>query len=279
MQINWFTVIAQVINFLILVWLLKRFLYKPVLSAIDEREKRIAAQLEDAEAKKAEAKQERDGFQKKNEDFDDQRAALMNKAVEETNAERERLLEDVRKESGKMRSNVEKALKEEQENNNREIIRMMQNEVFAIAKKTLADLASLSLEEQSVNVFVARLKGLNGTEKEQFLEAFHLPSSSLVVKSAFDLPVQQRQEVEKAVQEIIRAGAVFQYETSPELVSGIEIAAGGYKLAWNISAYLASMEKTLTERLTKAAGVEKAAGMEKEPGMEKTTGTEKTPGK
>ena len=62
-------------------------------------------------------------------------------------------------------------------------------------------------------------------------------------------------------------------------MSGIEIAAGGYKLAWNISAYLASMEKTLTERLTKAAGVEKAAGMEKEPGMEKTTGTEKTPGK
>ena len=54
MKINWFTVIAQVINFLILVWLMKRYLYKPVLNAIDEREKKIAAQLADAEAKKAE---------------------------------------------------------------------------------------------------------------------------------------------------------------------------------------------------------------------------------
>ena len=54
MLINWFTVVAQAINFLILVWLLKRFLYKPILQAIDEREKRIATQLADAEDKKAE---------------------------------------------------------------------------------------------------------------------------------------------------------------------------------------------------------------------------------
>ena len=53
MEIDWFTVIAQVINFLILVWLLKRFLYKPVLNAIAEREKKIAAQLSDAEAKRS----------------------------------------------------------------------------------------------------------------------------------------------------------------------------------------------------------------------------------
>jgi F-type H+-transporting ATPase subunit b len=56
MLIDWFTVGAQALNFLILVWLMKRFLYKPILHAIDEREKRIAAELADADAKKAEAK-------------------------------------------------------------------------------------------------------------------------------------------------------------------------------------------------------------------------------
>ncbi len=70
MPIDWFTVVAQAINFLILVWLLKRFLYKPILHAIDEREKGIAAQLAEAEAKKAEAQKERDDFQHKNEAFD-----------------------------------------------------------------------------------------------------------------------------------------------------------------------------------------------------------------
>ena len=96
MLIDWFTVGAQVLNFIVLVWLLKRFLYKPILDAIDAREKRIAAELADADAKKAEAQKERDEFQHKNEDFDRQRAALLSKATEEAKAERQRLLEEAR---------------------------------------------------------------------------------------------------------------------------------------------------------------------------------------
>ena len=80
MLIDWFTVVAQAFNFLILVWLLKRFLYKPIIDAIDAREKRIAAELADADAKKAEANKERDEFQHKNEEFDQQRDNLLNKA-------------------------------------------------------------------------------------------------------------------------------------------------------------------------------------------------------
>src|ERR1035437_775893 len=83
MLIDWFTVGAQAINFIILVWLLKRFLYKPILDAVDAREKRVATELADADAKKAEAKKERDEFQHKNEKFDQQRAALLSKATEE----------------------------------------------------------------------------------------------------------------------------------------------------------------------------------------------------
>lgn len=70
MQINWFTVLAQLINFIVLVWLLKRFLYKPILKAIDEREKNIAGKINDAEAKDALAKKEQTAFQQKNESFD-----------------------------------------------------------------------------------------------------------------------------------------------------------------------------------------------------------------
>ena len=96
MLIDWFTVGAQALNFLILVWLMKRFLYKPILDAIDAREKRIAAELADADAKKAEAKKERDEFQHKNEEFDQQRAALLTKATDEAKAERQRLLDEAR---------------------------------------------------------------------------------------------------------------------------------------------------------------------------------------
>ena len=88
MLIDWFTVAAQALNFLILVWLMKLFLYAPILHAIDAREKRIAAELADAAAKKAEAQKERDEFQRKNEEFDQQHAALLSKATDEAKAER-----------------------------------------------------------------------------------------------------------------------------------------------------------------------------------------------
>ena len=61
MLIDWFTVGAQALNFLILVWLLKRFLYKPILHAIDEREKGIAAQLASSEANPAAKRYVREG--------------------------------------------------------------------------------------------------------------------------------------------------------------------------------------------------------------------------
>src|SRR5580693_6836832 len=99
MPIDWFTVVAQAINFLILVWLLKRFLYRPILSAIDAREKGIADQLADAVAKEAEAHKDREDFQHKNEAFDKERAALLTKATDEAKAERQRLLDQAQKDT------------------------------------------------------------------------------------------------------------------------------------------------------------------------------------
>ena len=97
MLIDWFTVGAQALNFFILVWLMKRFLYKPILHAIDAREKRIATELANADAKKAEAQKERDEFQHKNDEFDQQRAALLSKAKDEAKTELQRLLDEARK--------------------------------------------------------------------------------------------------------------------------------------------------------------------------------------
>ena len=161
MLINWFTVFAQAVNFLILVWLLKRFLYKPILHAIDEREKGIATQLAHAEAREAEAQKERDDFQHKNEAFDQQRAALLKKATDEAKAERQRLLDEARKDADALRAKRQEALQTEQRNLSQEIIRWTQKQVFAIARKTLADLANTSLEERMGDVFVGRVRALD----------------------------------------------------------------------------------------------------------------------
>ena len=249
MKINWFTVIAQIINFLILVWLLRRFLYKPVLKAIDERENKIASQLKDAKAKEAEAKKEQAEFLKKNEKFDQQKKKLMDTAVAETNEEREKLLEEARNEAATLRSKLEKSLKTMQENLEHDIAQKTQQEVFAIAGKTLSDLASLSLEEQSVNIFIKRLSESKNEERKKLIEAFKSGSNPILVRTAFDLPVKQQSEIKSTVNEILGTKIQFQFKTAPELISGIELTSNGYRLAWSISEYLNSLQKSISETL------------------------------
>jgi F0F1-type ATP synthase membrane subunit b/b' len=157
MLIDWFTVGAQVINFLVLVWLLKRFLYRPILDAIDAREQRIAAELADADARRAEARQERESFQHKNQEFDQQRAALFAHAMDEAKSERRRLLDETRQAADAMRAKRQEALRQEAEQLNQALLSRTQREVFAIARKTLTDLAGASLDARLVDVLIERL--------------------------------------------------------------------------------------------------------------------------
>jgi F-type H+-transporting ATPase subunit b len=250
MLIDWFTVGAQALNFLILVWLLKHFLYQPILHAIDAREKRIATELADADAKKVEAQKERDEFQHKNEEFDQQRAALLSKAMDEAKVERQRLLEEARKGADALSAKRQETLKNDAHNLNQAISRRTQQEVFAIARKALTDLATTSLEERLGAVFTRRLRELDGKAKDRLAEALKAAAEPALVRSAFDLPAEQRATIQNALNESFSAEIRLRFETAPDLVSGIELTTNGQKLAWSIEDYLASLEKGVGELLT-----------------------------
>lgn len=249
MIIDWFTVGAQALNFVILVWLLKRFLYKPILHAIDAREKRIAEELADADMKKAEASKERDEFKLKNKEFEQQRAALVSKATDEANAERHRLLEEARKAADALSAKRQEELDREQLSLSGEITRRAGAEVFAIARKVLADLAAASLEERLVEVFARRVQELAGTEKEELAAALRTSSDPALVRSAFELPAPQRAALQKALNVAFSADVRLRFEIAPDVISGIELTANGRGVSWNIAAYLSTMESRVGEVL------------------------------
>jgi F-type H+-transporting ATPase subunit b len=245
MLIDWFTVGAQAVNFLILVWLFHRFLYKPILHAIDAREKRIAGELADAEAKKTGALKERDEFQNKNKAFDERRAALLGKATDDAKAERERLIGETRKEAESLRAGQATALRNDQIRLGNEIARAAKDEVFAIARRTLADLATASLEERVVAVFTRRLREMDAKAKEILGSALKASSEPAILKTAFDLPTDQKATVQNALNETFSADIKLRFETSPDAICGIELTANGQKLAWSIADYLKSLDRAV----------------------------------
>ena len=273
MLIDWFTVAAQIVNFLVLVWLLKRFLYQPILDAIDAREKRIAKELADADAKKAEAQKEHDEFQRKNEDFDQQRAALLSKATDEAKAERQRLLDAARKAADALSAKRQEALRNDARDLSQAISRRTRQEVFAIARKALTDLATTSLEERLAEVFTRRLREMDGSAKAGLGEALKAASDPALVRSAFELSAAQRAAIQKALNETFSAEIRVRFETATDLISGIELTTNGQKVAWSIAEYLTLLEKGVDE-LLKEQGKSAA---ESEPAAELKPKTEVEP--
>jgi F-type H+-transporting ATPase subunit b len=265
--IDWFTVGAQALNFLILVWLMKRFLYGPILHAIEEREKLIAGELADADAKKAEAVNERDAFHQKNQKLDEERAALLAEARNDAKAERERLLAQAQKDADALSARRQETLMREAQDLNQALVRRTRQEVFAIARKALSDLATTSLEERLGEVFTRRLREMDGAEKERLAEALRTASAPAVLRSAFELPAEQRATIQTALNETFSADVHVEYETAPDLVSGIELTANGQKIAWSIADYLATFEKGVGALLIKQAGPAAANAAQPAPAL------------
>lgn len=248
MDIDWFTVSAQVVNFLILVWLMKRFLYRPILDAIDAREGRIAAELADAEAKRVEAQKEREEYRKKNEAFDDRRASLLATATNEANVARQRWLDEARAAADAMSAQRRDLLDREQKGLNDEITRRTREEVFAIARKALSDLAGVNLEARICEVFTQRLRSLTGEAKDRFAKGLAVPGPA-VVRSAFTLPTDLQIAIRHALGETFSVNADIRFETSSDVIGGIELNANGHKVAWSIAEYLGSLSKSVRELL------------------------------
>lgn len=262
MLIDWFTVGAQVLNFLILVWLLKRFLYHPILDAIDAREQRIARELADADAKKAEASKERTDFEHKNAAFDKEKASLLAQATAAANTERQRLLEAARQDASELSTKRQENLQQEALNLNQEISRRTQQEVFAVARKALSDLADASLEERMVAIFVGRLRAMSADEKQKLTAALLAAAKPIVIRTTFDLAQPEQTTTLVAIQELLGANTEIHFETAPDLVSGIELSSDGYKVAWSIAEYLKEFENSIGELLKvadKAPGIPAAS--------------------
>ncbi len=252
MLIDWFTVGAQALNFAILVALLSHFLYRPVLDAIAAREKQIADELADADRQKAQAQKDRDDFQHKNEAFDAERAALLAKASADATAQGQAMLAAATKTADALGEKRRLALQTQAQELRDTLGRRTQDEVFAVARKALADMASAGLEDSLCAAFIQRLRALNGPPREAFAAALKLSDNGARVRSALVLAEAQRALVCQAVDETFKVQATLLFETAPDLVGGIEIDAHGSKFAWSLRDYLGAMERAVTELLAPA---------------------------
>jgi F-type H+-transporting ATPase subunit b len=113
---------------------------------------------------------------------------------------------------------------------------------------------------------------MDGKAKASLGEALKAASDPALVRSAFDLPAEQRAAIQNALNETFSAEIHVRFETAPDLVGGIELTTNGQKVAWSIGDYLASLEKGVGELLKEKdkpeAKAEPKPEVKTEPGPE-----------
>jgi F-type H+-transporting ATPase subunit b len=251
--IDWFTVTAQIVNFLVLIVLLKYFLYDRIIAAMDRREQEIRSRLNDAESKREEAEEEAQSYQRKNEEIDQQRSELLTQAKEEAEKERKSLTKKAREEVEKARSRWQESVQKEKNAFLRELRQLAANQVYAISRRALRDLADAEFEERVVQVFLSRMEDMPAQEKRDVVQAIQDEGKTVSVRSRFEISTALRRKITEMVHNELVENAEVVYETFPEMIMGVELKSRGEKIAWSLESYLDSLEQRARDALESEA--------------------------
>lgn len=244
MTIDWVTVSAQVINFLVLVYLLKRFLYRPVLDAMDSRERRIAEHLREAKEKSELAEEEANHYRRAQQQLEERKKELLDQARQDADAERRQCIESARAEVDETREKWIQELKREQD----EFIDKLKKEAARgmadALRHVVEDLSGSRLEASMVSVFLERLEGMAREQRKALEDA----GGAVIVRTAFGLEDALKDRIRKEVAQAIGT-ADIEFAEAPELICGIELQREGTKVEWTANRYLNLLEQRLLRAL------------------------------
>jgi F-type H+-transporting ATPase subunit b len=246
MTVDWLTVGAQMLNFLVLVYLLKRFLYGPVVLAMARREEAIAKRQREAEQRREDAEAEARRHREAREALDAQRERLLARAREEADDLRRTLEKELRRETDEMRERWRAEIEREQSAFLRDVRRHVAEQFEALARRALAALASAELETQMAQVLVERLRDLDGDRREALARA-SASGEPLRVRSAFELPATVKRSITSELRDALGKEVEVTYELADDVICGVEIRAGGESLAWSLEGYLDTLERRLAD--------------------------------
>jgi len=245
-QIDWLTVGAQWINFLVLMWLLHRFLYQPIVQAMDRRQQRIEGSVADARQKIEDADRQVRDYQDKLKQLESQRQTLLEEAHEAANRERERLIALARQEaqalSGQWRHDFEREKTELQQQLQRQLSQL----IAATAQKALQDLTGETLQRALFENFLERLKALPAAEKNLLRAS---AGGKLVLASSFELDETLCGRFAAAARELLAADPTVQFEALPESRLGLVLTSLNYTLEWRLERYFDELLAELDQSL------------------------------
>ncbi|HWB85246.1 MAG TPA: F0F1 ATP synthase subunit delta [Bryobacteraceae bacterium] len=235
MQLNWSTFLLEVVNFLILVWILKRFLYKPVLDAVARRKAAIDKTLSDAEVKHKQAEALELQYQNRLADWGREKEGLRSALTEELRVQRERLMAELQKSLEQERDKEHVLAKRRLTEMEDHAAEQGTAKGVQFTARLLERIAGPELESRLLGLALEDLSRLPAVELKALQEACRVTQRRIKVASAFPLSEDQRSQIVQALQKVTHENVAATFEEDFSLMAGLRISAGPWMVRANLS--------------------------------------------
>jgi F-type H+-transporting ATPase subunit b len=234
MQLDWTTFALEMVNFLILVWILNHFLYRPVREVILKRQAQVQATLAEADKKQIDAGALQQQYQHRLEEWQKEREGLRNDLQEEISRERARLLDALQlsldEEREKNRAMEQRRLAELEGT----LLKKATAQSLQFTARLLESVAGPDLDARLADHASRHLQVLCSEQRGSLREALQRPECLVHVVSAYPLPAAQRSRFEEELHAIADRKIPCEYSEDPSLISGIRASIGPYVLRANL---------------------------------------------
>ena len=233
MELNWSTFVLEIINFLILVWILKHFLYRPVLAVIERRRAGIDQALQEAHDLHADARALQSRYEGRLADWEQERqqarAALDRELEEERNLRLAALQENL----AQAREQSQVAEQRRAAETRRRLEERVLEQGAQFATRLLEQAAGPELEARLVDLASSELERL-AAQHTPVLSDDHGQTEAVVVSSAYPLGDARRQRLEQALAAAGAGQRPLRFAQDTALLAGVQIACGAQVLAANL---------------------------------------------
>jgi F-type H+-transporting ATPase subunit b len=252
MHIDWFVFFSQIVNLLILMFLLKKFLFRRIIGAMDAREAKIGAVFTEAEQSRQEAQAAAENHRNKLRELEAGTEQMLDKSRQDAEAYHEKLLEKAREEVDFLKARWMEALRSERANFLQELRRLAGHQIYSVSRRVLKDLAGLDLEERIVEVLIERMEAMDEQERKKFQGPTE-KGGSIVISCAFEIPPATQARLDDVLRRFFPGIIGIVYERSDDVLSGCELRSNGHKIAWSVKDYLDSLEERFYSALYEEA--------------------------
>jgi F-type H+-transporting ATPase subunit b len=249
LEIDWLTVAAQIVNFLVLVWLLQRFLYRPITNAMRRREERIEGRLAEAKQTREEAEQEARRVQEREEELEARRDEILASAREEAGELRERLEAEIREEMQEKRDAWARHLAEERAALVASMRRQAGRHVLRVTERILQDYADTDLSERVVASFARRIAELDDETRGTLAEAARRREEAALVQTGAAVDTAAKARITRAIHEALSTDIDVDYHEDHEMILGVRLTIGDHTVEWSAMRYLDRLEAEFDEIL------------------------------